>query len=146
MEIEPVKRMPVMSTLRPVILPLMWVEESAHLNTTYTGMFKVLYTYGFRFYLSSTYPTLALSLHSSAFKINSTIKYCSLLCGLIGLGAVIYGMNKKQEEEPRVSSTKVDAARKPSVVSVGGGDDEEEEEAGERGEQPKVAAIVRAIY
>lgn len=45
MDIEPVGRVDMMSKLRTVILPLMWVEESAHLNTTYTGMFRTLYTY-----------------------------------------------------------------------------------------------------
>lgn len=43
MQVEPVPEMPIMSKLRTVTVPLFWVEESVHLNTTYTKIFRGLY-------------------------------------------------------------------------------------------------------
>lgn len=44
LEVEPVEKFDLMSKLPRAIIPLMWVEESAHLNKTYTALFKQLYT------------------------------------------------------------------------------------------------------
>lgn len=45
LDMEPVEKFDLMSKLPRTIVPLMWVEESAHLNTTYTKLFKGLYTW-----------------------------------------------------------------------------------------------------
>lgn len=42
-EVEPVPTFELMAKLPRVIIPLMWVEESCHLNKTYTKPFTVLY-------------------------------------------------------------------------------------------------------
>lgn len=44
LDMEPVAKFDLMSKLPRAIVPLMWVEESAHLNTTYTRLFKGMYT------------------------------------------------------------------------------------------------------
>ncbi|KAG5683890.1 hypothetical protein PVAND_013150 [Polypedilum vanderplanki] len=128
MDIEPVRKVDMMSKLRPVILPLMWVEESAHLNTTYTGMFKALYTY---------------------FAINSVIKYICLLCGIAGLGLVTFRLNNKNNSEPQpiqrvVLPTKVDAEQ-PKVESINSERGETEKQTDEN-EEEKVTAIVKERY
>jgi hypothetical protein len=47
MDVEAVQDMPVMSKLRSNPIPILWVEESVNLNTTYTGIFRNLYRYKF---------------------------------------------------------------------------------------------------
>lgn len=44
MDVEPVAKFEPMSKLPRVIIPLMWVEESCHLNATWTESFSILYT------------------------------------------------------------------------------------------------------
>jgi scavenger receptor class B, member 1 len=44
MEVEPVPQFPLMAKMPQVLIPLMWVEESAHLNKTFTKPFSMLYT------------------------------------------------------------------------------------------------------
>lgn len=43
LDVEPVETFDLMENLPTVVLPMMWVEESAHLNETYTSVFKTLY-------------------------------------------------------------------------------------------------------
>lgn len=50
LDVEAVHEMPIMSQLQPVVLPLFWVEESVDLNSTYTGIFRSLYTWDFFFF------------------------------------------------------------------------------------------------
>lgn len=47
LDVETVHEMPIMSQLKPVVLPLFWIEESVDLNSTYTGIFRNLYMWDF---------------------------------------------------------------------------------------------------
>lgn len=40
LEIVPVDGVPIMKDLQPMLYPLFWVEESVHLNRTWTAMLK----------------------------------------------------------------------------------------------------------
>lgn len=40
LEVVPIPEVPIMQNLQPMLYPLFWVEESAHLDKVYVNMLK----------------------------------------------------------------------------------------------------------
>lgn len=113
---EPVEDYPIMAKLPKVVLPLFWVEESAHLNTTYTNLFK----YGLYLVLN----------------INAVIKWTLLVVGCIGmilgmyLGTYADSINGSNTKQVRVSPKK-DEQRVSNMLSASSKDSGEEKSSSE---------------
>lgn len=118
LDVEPVHDMPIMSKLRTVVIPLFWIEESVHLNSTYTSIFRNLYVYVkcviFPF---SNHSLSLLFFIRSFFTLNSIIKYVGIALGICGLIIIVLSAfageanNKKLKTiQPSTNSTESTAA------------------------------------
>ncbi|CRL04099.1 CLUMA_CG017212, isoform A, partial [Clunio marinus] len=96
LDCEPVEKFELMSKLPQTVIPLMWVEESVHLNTTYTGIFRAVYIF---------------------LSVNSFIKYSTMIFGILGLTFVVYRIKNEMDEKKNLIQTVAAAVNKSASLT-----------------------------